>query len=131
MREMESLVMEEERGIVGDWHYGKDEFEKRQVLLLDRSALSEFGYSPGVLREQVLVDFPSLQGLPAGARLQIGTATVEITSDCSGCRHMAETVGEDPEGFVQKVMNRRGMLARVVVSGEVRPSDDVRLIAHD
>ena len=118
----ESLSLIAGQGIEGDIYFGHD---KRQVLLLDKGVLAEHGYKPGELREQILVDLPGLQSLEIGTKVSVGSAEVEITMDCAPCLTMASYMGEDGESFVNKMMRRRGMLARVSKSGEVRPGDKV------
>jgi MOSC domain-containing protein YiiM len=123
----ECLHLVEGHGIEGDLHYDAEGTSKRQVLLLDRRTLDAEGYVPGVLREQILVDFEPLERLEPGTLLRVGTAVVEITTDCTPCSTMAGYVGEDPQAFVTRMMHRRGMLARVVQSGTVRAGDSVEL----
>lgn len=114
-------------GIEGDYHNGHP---TRQVLLLDQRTLSEFGYQPGELREQILLDFENLQTLEPGTQLQIGTSILQITFDCTPCKTMAGYVGEDPELFISKMQGRRGMLARVVKPGAVKPGDVARVTGN-
>lgn len=111
-------------GIEGDYHYGHP---TRQVLLLDQRTLSEFGYQPGELREQILLDFENLQTLKPGTQLQVGTSTLQITFDCAPCKTMAGYVGEEADSFISKMTGRRGMLARVVGPGTVKPGDVARV----
>jgi MOSC domain-containing protein YiiM len=120
------LRLEANNGIVGDAHFGS---KTRQVLLLDISTLDSFGYSPGMLREQILVDFDGLQELPDGTELSIGSARIRITGDCAPCRTMAVYAQEDPVAFVNKMMGKRGMLADVTQSGEIAAGDSVT--AHE
>jgi len=122
MQEAESLNLIAEKGIEGDFYLGSPD---RQVLLLDQTTLDEFGYQPGDLREQILVDFEGLQSLEVGSTLSIGEAKVQVTMDCAPCLHMADTLGEPGQEFVQKLMGRRGMLGVVVESGSVRAGDTV------
>jgi MOSC domain-containing protein YiiM len=123
---VEQLELVEGEGIRGDNYYGLP----RQVLLLDKSTLDEFGYKPGELREQILVNLPGLQGLPIGARLAIGSAEVEIIMDCAPCLTMAGYLGEDGPSFVKKIMGKRGMLAKVTQSGFARVGDAVALVGE-
>lgn len=125
MEEAHELSLVEGRGIEGDIYFDDARRAKRQVLLLDKGTLDEFGYAPGILREQILVSFPGLQSLEPGTRLQVGSAEVEITFDCAPCLTMARHVNEDGPAFVNKMMGRRGMLARVTRSGVARAGDEV------
>lgn len=128
MELVECLKLASGRGIEGDIYFDDAARAKRQVLLLDKRTLEEFGYEPGILREQILVDLETLQSLEPGTRLSIGSAELEITFDCAPCLTMAGYLGEDGKEFVNKMMGRRGMLARVTGTGTVAPGDSVNVV---
>lgn len=124
---VDALELVEQKGIVGDLHFDDSGASRRQLLLLDVNSVRDEAWRPGTLREQVAVDFPALQSLEPGALLKVGDAVVEITMDCTPCLTMAGYVGEEGKSFVDRMMGRRGMLARVKQSGTVRPGDPVEL----
>jgi MOSC domain-containing protein YiiM len=112
-------------GLTGDRHAGRED-GKRQVLLAEAGDLKDLGLHPGDLREQVTVDLPGLMSLGAGTRLRIGEAILELTGVCEPCTHIGEHAGvADVEGFRQKLVGRRGMLARVKEPGAIRVGDQV------
>ncbi|HAS13647.1 MAG TPA: MOSC domain-containing protein [Acidimicrobiaceae bacterium] len=84
--------------------------------------------------DQLYVDLDlSEAALPAGTRLAIGTAVVEITDQPhTGCAKFTERFGLDALRFVNSPIGRelrlRGANAKVVVDGEVRPGDRVRRV---
>jgi hypothetical protein len=84
--------------------------------------------------DQLYVDLDlSEAALPAGTRLAIGTAVVEITDQPhTGCAKFTERFGLDALRFVNspvgKELRLRGANAKVVVDGEVRPGDRVRRV---
>ena len=96
--------------------------------MVEAGCLAELGLEPGDLREQVTVAFGGLQDLTAGAKLQLGTAQVEITGDCAPCRTMARYLGEDPKEFVPRAMRKRGMLGVVIAGGRVEDGDEVTIM---
>lgn len=118
------------RGLEGDLH-GKTRAtgSRRQVLILDSGVPRAFGLQPGDLREQITVDFPGLDGLPAGSRLRIGPVTFELAGGCDPCTHIGGLVGAaDPGAFERQLEGRRGQLARVVAAdgdGMLRLGDPV------
>jgi MOSC domain-containing protein YiiM len=121
------------RGLEGDLHGKTKEDGKRQVLLMDTQSLEALGLRPGDLRDQVTLDLPGLQQLPAGTRLQVGQAELELTGPCEPCTHIGMLVGkEDREAFRRSLVGRRGVLARVVAvtgEGRIRVGDPAELIA--
>lgn len=81
--------------------------------------------------DQLYIDFDiSKENLPAGSRLTAGSATLEVTNEPHlGCKKFAERFGKDAVMFVNsdegKALNLRGINAKVVVSGTVKPGDAI------
>ena len=81
--------------------------------------------------DQLFVDLDlSLENLPAGTRLAIGSAVVEVTSQPhTGCQKFVERFGLDAMKFVNspvgRSLNLRGINARVVQPGSVHTGDAV------
>jgi hypothetical protein len=82
--------------------------------------------------DQLYVDLDlSEAALPAGTRLAIGSAVVEITDQPhTGCAKFTERFGLDASRFINSAIGKelrlRGVNAKVVLDGEVRPGDRVR-----
>lgn len=86
--------------------------------------------------DQLYVDFDlSVENLPAGAQLGIGTAILEISPQLhTGCKKFLARFGEDALQFVNspqgKQLRLRGLNARIVRPGVVRKGDKVRKLAQ-
>lgn len=84
--------------------------------------------------DQLFVDLDlSEANLPAGTRLTIGSAIVEVTDQPhTGCAKFVERFGVDAMKFVNSEIGRelhlRGINARVVQPGTIRVGDTVRRI---
>jgi hypothetical protein len=82
--------------------------------------------------DQLYVDLDlSPANLPAGTRLAVGSAVIEVTDQPHlGCAKFAARFGADAWRFVNSRAGRelrlRGLNARVVVSGTVRAGDVIR-----
>lgn len=82
--------------------------------------------------DQLYVDLDlSVENLPAGTRLAIGTARIEVTEPPhTGCAKFSARFGSEAMRFVNSPAGRalrlRGLNARVVEPGEVRCGDAVR-----
>jgi MOSC domain-containing protein YiiM len=82
--------------------------------------------------DQLYVDFDlSIDNLPPGTRLEIGSAVIEVTDEPhTGCKKYSGRFGIDalmvansPEG---RALNMRGINTRVVQPGTIRVGDAVR-----
>lgn len=85
--------------------------------------------------DQLSVDLDlSVGNLPPGTRLSVGEAVIEVTEPPHlGCAKFARRFGRDALRFVNSGVGRelrlRGMNARVVEGGSVRPGDPVAKLA--
>ena len=84
--------------------------------------------------DQLFVDFDlSAENLPAGTRLELGSAVVEVTAKPHlGCQKFSRRFGVDAlkavNSEIGKALRLRGLNARVVVPGVVRVGDAVRKV---
>jgi len=119
MEELREAQMLADVGLEGCWHAQPG--GNRQVLLVDREGLEAMELQPGMLRENITTDGLNVNGLPAGQRLRIGEARLEVTVVCSPC-HQMERIRP---GLRKELWGRRGMLCRVLEGGIIRPGDPI------
>ena len=112
MRHPESITLERGHGILGDANARVD--SPRQVLVAGQQTYEELGLPTGALRENILLDsdIPQLQ---SGQLLLVGGAVLRMTFPCEVCRKLKDVRPD----LAKAVVGRRGMLARVVTSGQV------------
>lgn len=84
--------------------------------------------------DQLFIDIDmSDANLPAGTRLALGSAVIEVTAQPhTGCAKFLERFGGDALRFVNsptgKALRMRGLNARVVQAGRIRAGDTVRKV---
>ena len=105
-----------------------------QLTLMSVRVLAAIESDPGrwpLAGDQLLVDLDlSVDGLPAGTRLVIGGAVIEVSDvPHTGCASFAQRFGLDalrwistPEGQAQR---RRGLNARIIRAGTIRIGDRI------
>jgi MOSC domain-containing protein YiiM len=110
-------LLKEGHGIQGDAHAG--DWHRQVSLLADEDVATmrgrgvELGF--GDFAENITTRGVDLGSLPIGARLELGTALLEITQIGKECHHgcaIFQAVGDC-------VMPRRGVFARVLRGGEI------------
>jgi MOSC domain-containing protein YiiM len=130
-----------DKGLVGDnWgsRHGEPDPEKQLNVInarLSRLVAIDPERRP-LAGDQLHVDLDlSIENLPAGTRLALGSAVIEVTEPPhTGCAKFVERFGREAMRFVNSSLGRelrlRGMCARVVVAGTVRPGDPIRKVSE-
>ena len=137
---VEEALLTTESGLAGDswleWASAKNEiyYETQLTLMNSRfaEAITQDGDGWELAGDQLYVDFDlSVDNAPPGTRLEIGSATIEISAQPhTGCAKFSKRFGREvlmatrtDEG---KRLRLRGVNARVLESGMVRRGDSVR-----
>ena len=97
---------------------------RREVLFASLEHLQSVDVEPGDIRENLTVEGADVQQWPVGQRVRVGDAVFEITMVCDPCHRMDEL----RQGLRAELDDKRGMLARVVESGEVAVGDEIELL---
>lgn len=97
---------------------------KRQVLIIERELLDDFQLPIGDVRENITVEGIKLAGTPAGTRLRVGNALLEVTLDCAPCQFI-----EDKRPGLRAAMEgKRGTLFKVIEGGEIKVGDAILIV---
>jgi MOSC domain-containing protein YiiM len=87
--------------------------------------------------DQFFVDFDlSEENIPAGSRLAIGSAIVEVSSlPHNGCKKFSARFGVDALKFISMAENKplrmRGINARIIQAGDVKQGDLVQKVCYE
>ncbi len=126
---VESAVLREDHGIVGDAHAGN---WHRQVSLLGLEKIEAFRAKGadvdfGAFGENLIIEGFDFRNLPVGTRFAIGDALLEMTQIGKECHsHCAifHMVGDC-------IMPREGVFAKVIRGGQIKAGDEVTEIKPD
>jgi MOSC domain-containing protein YiiM len=97
---------------------------KRSVLFVAAEDLDALGVEHGRVRENFTVRGADVMSWPVGQRVVVGSAEFEISMVCDPCELMEEI----RPGLQAELEGRRGMLARVLKTGEVSVGDGITLL---
>jgi MOSC domain-containing protein YiiM len=121
MEPLESARVFENEGVEGCAHRRGG---KRNVLFVAVEDLEALGVEPGAVKENFTVRGAEVMKWSLGQRLAIGDAEFEVSMICDPCELM-ETIRP---GLLAEIDGRRGMLARVLKSGQVAVGDTITLL---
>jgi MOSC domain-containing protein YiiM len=124
-------------GLVGDRHaLRQDTHSGTEITLMNARVVDLVAGGDrerwALAGDQLYVDFDLRhENLPPGARLQVGSATLEVSElPHTGCAKFTARFGSDATRFINAKPNRelrlRGMNARVITPGTVRPGDTIQ-----
>ena len=120
MKAMAAVEAIADHGLRDDANAGRT---KRQVLIIERELLDEFQLPIGDVRENITVEGLQLAGTPAGVRMRVGQALLEVTLDCAPCEFIE---GKRP-GLRKAMEGKRGTLFKVIEGGEIRVGDAIEV----
>ena len=133
---LEAGLLNAAEGLVGDRWSHKPKPVETQLTFVNARAIALIAGDDrerwALAGDQLYVDLDlSPENLPPGTRLEVGTAVVEVTDvPHTGCAKYSARFGPDAIRFVNQPPGRalrlRGMYAKVVEPGAVRPGDAVR-----
>jgi hypothetical protein len=138
-RTPERAVLTPEGGVPGDaWGRDAREGNDDQIALMrvDVARLVANGQPLALAGDNLFVDLDlSLANLPAGSRLIVGAALLEVTPKAhNGCAKFRQRFGADAlrltadERF--RPLRLRGIYARVVQPGEVAVGDPIEVVSR-
>jgi MOSC domain-containing protein YiiM len=136
---LETAELDATHGLVGDtWEvrdgHGPPRVDAQLTLMNARAAALVAGSEDRwpLAGDQLYVDFDlSVANVPAGTRLEVGTAVIEVTAKPhTGCHKFSARFGPDALKLVNSPAGRdlrlRGANAQVIVPGVVRVGDAIR-----
>lgn len=124
MRDVDEVLAEEGRGLVGDRYHGT---RHRHVTVQSRTALDEAAERLGgpvradLTRRNVTLSHGAVPTAP-GTRLRIGEALLEVVRVAAPCRLLDDTIGP---GAHDALRRRGGTVFRVLGSGRITLGDAV------
>jgi MOSC domain-containing protein YiiM len=124
---VDRVTLVEQRGIAGDL---KGSGGSRQINVMRAETLAELAAEgrktgPGEMGEQLVIAGLDPAAFTEGTRLQLGaSAVIEVSIPRTGCTRFEYIQGTAK----QSVAGRLGVLARVVVGGDVAVGDEVTRI---
>lgn len=135
----ERVFLSQEEGVPGDrWsrRLPHDPDEQLSVMSASVAELIANGQPLTVFGDNLFVDLDvSAANLPAGARLRVGEAVVEMTPEPhDGCAKFRMRFGGDALRFVQakttRHLNLRGVYWKVVEAGSAGRGDPIQLLSR-
>ncbi|OGU17731.1 MAG: molybdenum cofactor sulfurase [Geobacteraceae bacterium GWC2_53_11] len=123
---VESVVVRENHGIVGDAHAGD---WHRQVSLLAQESIDKMralglDVTAGDFAENITTSGIDLVSLPIGSRLKVGETLLEVTQIGKECHTRCAIFYQAGDC----VMPKEGIFVKVITGGTIKPGDTVESV---
>ena len=134
---LETGELDAVKGLIGDVWLTDDGNVEAQIAIMNSRIIALLAQDRErwkLAGDQLYINLDlSEENLPAGTRLETGSAILEVTpKPHNGCKKFVERFGLDAMKFVNspvgKQLHLRGIYARVVKSGAIRQGDAVRKV---
>jgi len=128
-KEQESIVVQKDFGIEGDKFAGKE--LDRAIMLIGKNSY-ELAKEKGItlpevaLGENILLDFDP-HSLEPGTLLIVGEALLEITKECTLCKHLTKYSSKLPK----LLLGRRGIYCTILKSGTIKQGDSIKILRQE
>ncbi len=136
---LDQIRLSPDAGIAGDaWGRRPERNQSMQIAVMqaDVAGLIANGQPLTLFGDNLFLELDlSAQNLPAGSRVRVGRAILEVTPiPHHGCRKFQGRFGQDALRLVSmkdlRHRNLRGIYMQVVQPGDVRPGDSVDVMAR-
>jgi len=114
------------KGIVEDKHYNTEIMRSILITSIQSYELlqnHQITTPYGTLGENLLIDF-NPYSLPIGTKLQVGDSILEITQNCTLCKHLAKVDRRVPK----LLKDDRGIFGKVVREGTIKHGDSISFV---
>ncbi len=125
----ETIFLKKDFGIKEDKFAGGE--RDRSIMLIGKNSY-EIAKNRGIslpevaLGENILLDFDP-HVLESGAILEIGEVLLEITKECTLCKHLTKYSSKLPK----LLLGRRGIYCRILKNGTIKIGDSVKVLKQE
>lgn len=126
---VESAILKENHGIVGDAHAGN---WHRQVSLLSKKDIDDFiargaEVFPGAFGENIIIDGIDLSKINIRTYIQIGKTVIRLTQRGKECHTHCQIYHKMGECIMPKL----GVFSEVIKGGKIKVGDEVKVLHQD
>ena len=131
IKEVNSIEVLANKGIVGDRHFNDFNDPYNQLSLIESENIDEYNIKFGLnipyinFRRNIITKGILLNDL-IGKKLQIGNVELEGVELCRPCRHLTEMLNQ--KNILKEFMRKGGLRCQILSSSKITVGDKIKLL---
>tara|TARA_B100000614_G_scaffold238915_1_gene238079 strand:- start:213 stop:656 length:444 start_codon:yes stop_codon:yes gene_type:complete len=131
IKEVNSIEVLANKGIVGDRHFHDFNDPYNQLSLIESENIDEYNFKFGLnipyidFRRNVITKGIKLNDL-IGKKLKVGNVELEGIELCRPCRHLTEML--DQKNILKEFMRKGGLRCQIISSSKINVGDEIKII---
>ena len=131
IKEVNSIEVLANKGIVGDRHFNDFNDPYNQLSLIESENIDEYNIKFGLdipyinFRRNIITKGIQLNDL-IGKKLQIGNVELEGLELCRPCRHLTEMLNQ--KNIIKEFMRKGGLRCQILSSSKISIGDKINLL---
>ena len=131
IKEVNSIEVLANKGIIGDRHFRNFNEPYNQLSLIESENIDEYNSRYGLniphidFRRNVITKGIKLNDL-IGKKLKVGSAELEGIELCRPCRHLTEML--DQKNVLKEFMRKGGLRCQILSSSEINVGDKIEIL---
>ncbi len=131
IKEVNSIEVLANKGIVGDRHFHDFNDPYNQLSLIESESIDEYNFKFGLnipyidFRRNIVTKGIQLNDL-IGKKLKVGNVELEGIELCRPCRHLTEML--DQKNVLKEFMRKGGLRCQILSSSEITIGDKINLL---
>ena len=132
IKEVNSIEVLENKGILGDRHFDDFNDPYNQLSLIESENIDEYNIKFGVeipyidFRRNVVTKGIQLNDL-IGKKLKVGNVELEGVELCRPCRHLTEML--DQKNILKEFMRKGGLRCKILSSAKIKVGDIIQVVS--
>ena len=131
IKEVNSIEVLANKGIVGDRHFNDFNDSYNQLSLIESENIDEYNIKFGLnipyinFRRNIITKGIQLNNL-IGKKIQIGNVELEGVELCRPCRHLTEMLNQ--KNILKEFMRKGGLRCQILSSSKISIGDKINLL---
>ncbi len=131
IREVNSIDVIANQGVVGDRHFNEFNDPYNQISLIESENIDYYNIKYGLnipyidFRRNIITKGIQLNNL-VGKKILIGKVKLEVIDLCRPCRHLSETLGH--ENIIKEFLRRGGLRCHILTSSSIKINDKISVL---